>query len=143
MPSDGLPNYPSAGDTFKYWLTVDSECRNQVYYGRQERSGGRTSGDGYMIKISHTGFMTLVRNGRGGTELDSDSVNSFSTNKYYKCEVQWGSSGSHNIYLYDNNDTQVASLSGSDSTYTSGGISFTADNGSSTGTNKWDNMKII
>jgi len=55
--------------------------------------------------------------------IDSSPV-SATINTWYDIQIEWGSDNTHIATLYDDSGTSLGSVSGTDSTYTDGGIGY-------------------
>jgi hypothetical protein len=122
LPGDGLRHYPSAGDTFStYFMPTGGTDNLNFTWGVQSHT------DRYYVKVEpSSGGMYLFKYKDGdGISLDSASV-SMSQDTWYWIEVNWGTDGTHTVELYDIEDNVLATVTGSDSEWTDGGIGFDA-----------------
>jgi hypothetical protein len=116
-----LPNYPSAGDTFRYnvYATGGVQYTNYTYGVQDHRNR-------YFVRIDFAGNrFRLYKYADGNTtELVRDDTITVSEDQWYELEVDWVSNGTHTITLLDDTDSQVGQLSATDETWTSGGIGY-------------------
>ncbi len=134
ISTSGLSYYPSAGDTFSYWVRGTGGADDiNLTYGVQDHDNR------YFIRVDFANNdLVLYRN------ENSDPVNlagtdlSLSEDTWYEVEVDWGDSGSQVVTLYDSSGSQLGQISASDSTWTSGGIGYDAYFGSSGGSAYFD-----
>lgn len=129
VSTSGLNAYPSSGDTFQFYINLQQEDQQGIFaFGVQ--SEAEFTGQ-YEVRLNNgdpangpgEGVYLIKRNG-GTTLLASDSF-SPSSSTWYRVEVDWGTGGTIGVDVYDGG-TQEVSISGSDSSYTSGGIAFGA-----------------
>jgi len=139
--ANGLPAYPSAGDTWRMWQYWTGSIEDtRVYWACQSE----------VIRPSNT-YAYIYETGEGGSDLDFDVDGSnigaitdagLTTGNWYCTETDWGTGGTIDVRILDINENQLGStLSVSDSTYTSGGIGCYQDAGA--GTKYMDNWVII
>lgn len=122
LPGDGLENYPSAGDTISaYFMPTGGADNLNFSWGVQSQI------DKYYTKIEpSSGKMHLFKyKDDEGTYLDGESV-SLSQDTWYWIEVNWGTDGTHTVELYDIKGDVLATVTGTDSEWTNGGIGFDA-----------------
>jgi len=121
--TSGLNTYPSQGDTFRCRVRIDeNDDSSQVYWAAQSAV---SDPDGYKwsIQISNSSFSFIKRESGSNTTLTSTTVTP-PTGEFLDVEVDWGSSGGHTLTLFDSAGSQLAQISATDTTYTSGGIAF-------------------
>lgn len=108
----GLPNYPQQGDTFEYY-TYAGGTNQLIYFEFANKNYAIHSG-------VRDGTLELILD---GTEEDQAST-SLSKSTWYRHRVEWGSNGSISVTVYDPNDNIEGQVSGTDATYTGGGITY-------------------
>jgi len=128
----GLDNYPSAGDTFRYYYyPTDAYYVGVFGWGYQGTSIGSNgfvpSEGGYAAEPRDAdNLINLYLNSNSSAASGSLS---HEVNQWNYCKVEWTTGGNHNVSFHRaSDDGQLGSVSGSDGTYTSGGIGFGQDN---------------
>ncbi|KTG09826.1 hypothetical protein AUR64_09355 [Haloprofundus marisrubri] len=122
--ASSLPESPTAGDTFSYWVRATGGA-DTLNFGYAVSDPNNM----YYVKIQYPGnSIFLYREVSGTKELLGVSNSGFSLqqNRWYRVVVQWGESGSHTVRLLGANNNQLTQFSGNDSQYDSGGIGFFA-----------------
>lgn len=136
----GLPVYPSQGDTFRCYFRT-TVASTSVRFGWATQSESEFS-DGYEIRAVENDEFRLFETTTG--ELDIDTSMNFSVDTWYYVEVTWGTDGSITATLHQaSDDAQIGSLSATDSTFTSGGISLTANATGDGTTTFYDYINIV
>jgi hypothetical protein len=123
LPGDGLEDYPNAGDTFKCYFKATGGTDNfNLTWGVQDHDNR------YYVKMRpESDIMYLFKyKNADGTTLDSTSGLSISRDQWYYLEVYWGTDGTQTIELYDLEGNVLATVSGTDSEWTDGGVGFDA-----------------
>jgi hypothetical protein len=137
--SSGLPRYPEAGDTFEF------RGRRENISGTSGTLGmlfGINGSDRYQARLQYEQQQISLQAPSG--TLGSQSV-SLTENEWYRGVVEWGTSGNITFTLYDSSGTEIASVSGTDSTYTSGdfGWGHVESGESNIEVSYYDSAKII
>lgn len=130
FPGDGLPYYPEAGDTFRWWgRTSVGQYWMLLYFGCQKGTGGvENRPDGYAAFLHFKNGELILRKREAGTNYKSASAPfSFSVDVWYGVEVEWGADGTIVIRLLDTAGNVLASASATDTTFTSGGITWQSE----------------
>lgn len=129
----GLDHYPVPGDTIEYWVwpgTSSSDIQDLVF--KWAVQGTSRGSDGYQLTIDQAEGEDLrfdLRNGGASTLGTATDIN-FNTSEWHKISIDWGTDNSFEISVYDADGNQKGStITATDSTFTSGGISF----------NRWNN----
>jgi predicted GH43/DUF377 family glycosyl hydrolase len=123
----GLDYHPAAGNTFRFWNRTNADTDVAIQTGFAAQSEG-TLPNGYYVGLNRgSSEMFLVRYD-GSFDVINSVSQTFSDDTWYEVEVDWGSSGDFTVTLFDSGGAQLNQLTGSDSTYTSGGIWFRVDN---------------
>jgi hypothetical protein len=140
ISTSGLPEYPAAGDTFGCWvMAVDGSEFINITYGVQDHLHR------YFIRL-HFGndrFKLYRYEDWDGHPLAKDTTGfSLSRDEWHWVEVDWKTDGTHEAYLYDVNGNLLSEISGSDSTWNSGGIGFDGYFASSGGTVYFDDFTL-
>jgi len=139
--TSGLPTYPTQGDTWKWDIQFNDVSSGAAWLIWATQNETATPG-GYAIELVpfDDGFNLIVLDGSGGaTSPQQKNVSeSYTANETYTVEISWGTDNSISSHIVDSSGTQIASLSGSDSTYTSGGIGFLHNHGSTNGSTFYD-----
>lgn len=122
ISTSGLSNYPSAGDTFSYWVRASGGVEDvNLTYGVQDHDNR------YFVRVdfSNNELILMTYKNASFDSLDAASPN-LSQDSWYKVEVDWSTSGDHTATIYDSAGTQLEQVNGSDSTWTAGGIGYDA-----------------
>lgn len=121
---------PDPGDTFGYRIKLkDPDVkRNGLVFGAQDND------DYYNVYITGSGSLQLNRVahdrlGNNKLDMDTATVQNFTTNKWYFVYVEWYGNGTINAYAYNNNNVSVASVSANDTTFTDGGYGWRVSSG--------------
>lgn len=127
FPGDGLDYYPEAGDTFRFWVkTSVGEYWILLYFGCVEGSGGvddRPDGYAAFLNFKRSELRLRKRDNNTNNTLSATSY-TFATDVWYEVEVQWGTNGTITVRLFDEAGTELGSVSATDTTFTSGGITW-------------------
>lgn len=120
----GLPLYPVAGHQFECWVRADSGTSViQVRFGFQE------SGTLYYVRWGSAENVRLFKQvSFSNTLLATAVTGGWSVDTWYRIVVDWGASGSIQVSLYTAAGALVASDTGTDSTFDSGGVGFAVSN---------------
>lgn len=117
VPGSGLPHYPSPGETFEYFVNIQSHEQIWLFFG------GETDADQdrYQIElISDGAFRVRIDEGGSRTVLDSVSGVTYPTGSFLRVETAWREGGGFDITL-DTGSTTYGPLSSADATYTGPG----------------------
>jgi len=126
--TSGLVYYPQPGDTFRTQCQVSGPMSLQLLFAVQSETAEPDAYYAGVNKIEETFYLIKISGG-GFTTLDSQAV-TIPTGEELTVETDFGAGGSLSATLYDASMTQIASVSASDSSYTSGGIGFRTFHGS-------------
>jgi len=145
--NDLLPQYPQAGDTVVWYHRAETtgtwSALNTLTVGLQSHTDGTDPDDenGYQLQADYANDEHRIA--KDGTVLTTQNV-SFSnyTQEWLKSEFVWGSGGSLTYTVYDSADNQINQLTATDSTYSSGGIGYTASV-DSVGDFHADNIQVV
>ena len=141
-PGDGLPYYPSAGDSFSYWVMgSDGADRINCSYGVQDHANR------YLVRVNFaTDYLRLWRlEGNTAYTLEAQSASpAIEEDTWYYVDVEWRTDGTHHVSLYDTDDTELAELTYTESSpkWTDGGIGYDAYLADDGGTVYFDDVKI-
>lgn len=127
ISTSGLSPYPSAGDTFACYFMPSGGADNFNFTWGVQGHDNR-----YYVKIKpESGSMHLFKyKNSEGDVLDSTSGMSMPQDKWYYIEIDWSTDGNQRVELYNIKGDTLATVSGSDSEWTKGGIGFDAYIGS-------------
>lgn len=155
MTSDTLTNLPSGGDTIRCWMRTDSTDTSLycgIFFGLQDVSTDRDQ-PGYRIRwepADQSFYLQVDTDGTGyGTVASDTAVDSFTAGNWYEIEVVWPADPSTTAIearLFDDQGTQLSSVSGTESTgsYTSGGFGYHHSGNIASGESvRWDYARII
>jgi len=115
-----LAGQVSQGQIISCWVYLRADGR--AYFG----FGANNMGTYSLVMSVNTGALILQRN-VGYDHFDTlvSSSYSWTLNKWYRIEVQWEVGGNMTGRVFDSDgSTLLASVAGSDNTFTSGGIAF-------------------
>ena len=129
----GLNTYPEAGGRFstKVYLTHSNEQAG-VYFGTQSETSG------YNIFIDGSSSQVSIQ--KDGGDLSSTNT-TIPTDEWLTIEVEWGTGGTINAIVRDSDGNDIATVSATDTEYTSGGIGFEAINNDGSYEVYFDEMK--
>jgi len=139
----GLNNYPSRGDTVRYWLYIPGAGVNEevpVFHWAKQGNGGEYQ---FSVRRGSENEIQLAVDSGGFSILDTTSY-TFPSDTWMEIEIDFQSTITCRVL--DDTGTLQASVSATDSTYDSGGIGFVAGTFSSNSTERvgiWDNVRII
>ncbi|MFC4553481.1 MULTISPECIES: hypothetical protein [Halorussus] len=122
ISTSGLDYYPAAGDTFRYWVRGHNGAdRINLTYGVQDHQNR------YFARVNPVqGSVALYRYENGSATLLADKGVSLSQDTWYEAEIAWSSTGDHTFTLSDAAGNQVAQISATDPTWSSGGVGYDA-----------------
>lgn len=126
ISTSGLDHYPVAGDVFSYWVQATDGASStgvaNVTYGVQDHDNR------YYVQLDfEDNRLGLVKYENGsGTFLEGTGSVEYSDDMWYNVEIDWRKTGTHIVTVYDCDGKQVAQITGTDSTWTSGGIGYDA-----------------
>ena len=127
ISTSGLDAYPSAGDTFSFWVRASGGGDNiNATWGVQGHD------DRYYAKLKPDSgglYLFTYKNG-SGDQHDYATGLSLSQDAWYEIEVEWQTDGTQIVTLYDGGGSQLAQLSMTDTDWTSGGVGYDAYLGS-------------
>lgn len=130
ISTSGLSNYPSQGDTVTYSQNATGIANSQFWFGVQDSNNHyRVILDNYNNEVR-----LLKLDGGSASTLDTASLSISGT---YNVTIDWQSTITIDVSQGGNVE---ATVSDSDSTYTSGGIGF-AVNGIGGKTARWDDIE--
>jgi hypothetical protein len=137
--TSGLDNYPTQDKKFTFYHQGNNESDSGIGFFVQSET---SYPDGYYLEHStiKNEIVINLRDNGNSYQLSSTNV-SQSTNTWYKGECLPESDGTITCTLYDTAGNELAQVSATDSTFSSGGISFIAK-GNSGAVHYWDNLLI-
>jgi len=122
ISTTGLSAYPSGGDTFNYrFRRSPGAVAWNITYGVQDHDNR------YYVQfdVPDTKFRLYKLLDGDSVRIDSTEVTP-SADEWHRIEVDWQADGTHTVTLFDNSDTQIAQVSGTDTEWSTGGIGFDA-----------------
>ncbi|WP_435067697.1 hypothetical protein [Haloplanus sp. C73] len=126
---------PQAGDDFSVWIRGSSGNEDpRVIWGYQN---GTYRPAGYVGIVNlDLNAITLARRDTDGSyeKISNASTSELSADSWYQMDVSWGANGEITATLKDSSGAELGSTSGTDTTFSSGGIAFQGHNGGSTET---------
>lgn len=119
---DGLEHYPAAGDVFSTWVRPTNNAdRINITYGVQNHLNR------YFARVNpKQGRVALYRYEDGSATPLADKSVSLSQDTWYEVQLEWKTDGTHVFTLLNESGSQVSKISGTDSTWTAGGIGYDA-----------------
>jgi hypothetical protein len=123
ISTSGINAYPSAGDTFSFWVRASGGANNlNVTWGVQDHANR------YYAKLypSDGSFYLFTYKDGSGSSQDGDSGLSLSQDTWYEIEIDWATDGTQTATLYDSDESQLSQISMTDSTWTSGSVGYDA-----------------
>lgn len=142
---DGLPNYPAAGDTWRWhaYLTDSGD----VAVNRFGVQAVTTDPDGYRVQLSADADVIEVAYQLNGSYTELQQTPAPITghlSEWLRCHVEWGTGGAINAYLYDAAGYEIGRNTGaSDSQWSSGGTGWGAFNSATQGTMYFDTARLL
>jgi hypothetical protein len=128
--TSGLSNYPTAGDTFSYWVRLksDSGIEDNPDGGIAFEYGGRYDDGsyGYAVYLFYgSSSLELHKWEDSNTKLAESSTSSeVKFDEWYRIEINWGLMGHHWISLYDLAGILLTRIHGTDNTFKVGRIAM-------------------
>jgi hypothetical protein len=130
ISTSGLDYYPSQGDTFGTWCkTPYQNSRHHMFlFGVQDSSNYYEVRYNTVVGGTNEILINKVEGGSSTTLASTTQVDP-TFGKYENIEVAWGTDGSIDVTIYNvgAGAADHATLSATDTTFTSGGIGFGAD----------------
>ena len=140
--STSLPNTPvTQGQTIQFFHNQgNANDNNAFYFGVQSVS---RDPDSYQLRIIHGNNLIRINVLSGGskTEIASMTDGGLSSNEWFRFTIDWATDGKISVTMFDLSGNQLDSMSGSDTSYTSGGIGFKS--GEFRGHQYWDEVTSI
>jgi hypothetical protein len=139
ISKSGLDHYPSAGDVFSCWVRGTGGPEDVHFtYGVQDHESRYFA----RIDIANNDLFLFKYHDGNFDQLGEDASVSLAEDTWYNIEVDWRKTGTHIVTLYDCDGKEVAQITGSDSTWTDGGIGYDAYLEASGGTVYFDYVAI-
>jgi hypothetical protein len=120
LDGDGLPRYPSSGDTFSFRIYFENaDSSGEFWFGVQDtdnlyRAMVQPNISGIEIRKADGGFVSTISNTSAAIPIG----------EWLEGVIEWKSNGDITFTLNDASGAEVASASGNDGTYSSGGIGW-------------------
>jgi hypothetical protein len=120
----GLANYPSAGDTFSYWIqaTDGADDINLTY-------GIRDHDNRYFVRVNFANDeLRLYRYDNATAYKLAETTTGFTLSQdvWYRVEVDWEASCTHTVGVFRKDGNLLARVSAKDTTCMGGGIGYDA-----------------
>ncbi|RLM53192.1 hypothetical protein DVK02_14985 [Halobellus sp. Atlit-31R] len=139
VSTSGL-NYPEPGDVWRYWLQQNGDQNHTHYFGVQD--SGSTD-NAYDVTVHWNDQEIRLRKRSGGSNTSLDTTGQTITNgNWYEVEIMWETDGTITATLYDDSGSELASVIGSDTDYTDGGIGWSSS-GPGSGVVYTDNLRVV
>lgn len=135
--TSGLDNYIEAGDNWTYYQYASTSVNSAFVFGFQDTDHY------YFLNCSTQDDKFLLKRKDDTNEVLAVEYTSVPSGEWMKVEFEWKTDGTINIFIYDNANNQLGSLSANDSTWSSGGIGYSVNTASGTEYAYWDNIQII
>lgn len=134
----GLEHYPEAGDTL--WVRMRFDPAAKHINSKHFRFGMQSRDDYYQITLDERGYynQSLVRD--DGTTIAEVETGTLPAEEWLTVKIEWETNGDFTVTGYDSADTELFTMTGSDTTYSSGGIGF-FDSGKDT-KGMWDSVVV-
>lgn len=144
MPGDGLPNYPSRGDTFEFKIADIGGLFAGMSFGLETGAVAVGDSTGYAARINERDTEIQLNRANGdGTSTNLATAAYTDTTDPYRGEVVYPATGNAIQYtLYNANGTELASVSAIDDTYSGGGIGWSRGGGTAT-TPRYDAARLL
>jgi len=125
ISTSGLNTYPQAGDAFRYHVrATDGADDVNLTYGVQDHTNR------YLVRIDFADDNLQIWRHEGGTSYvlaEQNSGFALDEDTWYEVGVEWAEDGTHTVRLFDAQQrVQLAQVTATDSTWTSGGIGYDA-----------------
>lgn len=129
MPGDGLSYYPDPGDSWTYHVqhTSTGDAFARFHFGVQAATSD--TDDSYVIEIGSSGLRIRKWSAGSFNNLASASA-SYSTGVWYTIQVDWATDGTITATFEEDDGTQIATTSATDTDYTDGGVAWGQATGS-------------
>jgi hypothetical protein len=119
LAGSGLPAYPSAGDRFRFRFRYDTSDNARFEFAEQDTTFDNSYRIGFRPQAEQVAL--IVDDAGATTDLATQSI-TYSTGTIYTIEIDWATDGTISVSITDESGTELVSMSGVDSTFTSGGI---------------------
>jgi len=121
LDGDGLPIYPKPGDVFETSIYFGDDFDPDPFFG----FGVQGFNSFYFVRIGAAEQDFAVGINDAGTETEFENVSAAITDgTWYTIEVTWKANGFISAELFDSSGSSVAFVSGSDTTFSDGGVAF-------------------
>lgn len=118
----GLARYPQPGDTIHYNYQIGGNVGAMLMFATQAETGNP---DGYRVGNNPNNGKLFIELRNGGTNTNlASSATSLNINEWHEIVTDWGTDGTIAATWYDSTGTKIASISATDTTFTSGGVGF-------------------
>lgn len=139
----GLDAYPRPGTQFAAWTRAD-----QAYGGLNLRFGGRDLDNAYDVHLHLTqGILRLATLVSGDAQVLDETSQSFAPRTWYRIVVDWSTTGAGgrdiDVEVQDEDGSTVASVSGTDGTFSAPMIGFRRWIGNGPATGWFDGVRIL
>lgn len=148
VSTSGLPRYPAPGDTFEwYWYCTQPDTTDQrAFFGVQNSPTNMddADADGYEVVPYAQGdeFRLWRRDGGSVTVLASTAQTNWPSGEWARMQVSWTTGGDITAKMFDASDTELVSVSATDTTYGKGGIAMRLSSASSDPPVYMDNWRV-
>ncbi|MEN6308527.1 MAG: S8 family serine peptidase [Anaerohalosphaeraceae bacterium] len=121
--NDYLPVYVKQGNLISVWVRSEGQPTGRAYFG----FGATATGTLSVAMAANTSQLLLQRNSGYNYETLGEETQQWLPNHWYRIEINWMQGGEITVDLYDSDGvTLLNSVTGNDTTITSGGIAFRA-----------------
>lgn len=134
----GLNAYPAQGDTFQCRIRDDTGSLTAgIAWGVQDGNNL------YRAMVSSQGDnLQLWLKENGGYNRLVETAVTVPQDEWLRLEIDWAGDGTMTVTLFDSADTQLAQISATDTTFTSGGIGWIINTGGSGQAAQYDLAEI-
>lgn len=134
--SSGLDRYPNSGDSYQYRTYLpNSSTIGYHFFGYQD------SNNRYQVQTADGDSSLYIRDSGSFTKLDGSTA-SLPTDEWLIVTIDWGKGGVIDVTIKDDTGSTLTTFSGTDRTFTEGGVGWGAGGGSSTESCYFDAAKI-
>lgn len=128
--TSGLESYPQQGETFSVYLkamsTSDGSGQPGVIWAAQGEYGW-SNRNWYYLSLQVGGSGMSLYYSSGGTNqsvIASTGTSNLQSDHWYRVKIFWGTDGTMECTLFDENENELGALSAKDNNYSSGGFGW-------------------
>jgi hypothetical protein len=135
-------NHPSRGDSFQARIrrTTVQNGNAGINWATQDESDNAGK---YGAKLNFAGNSLDINRYDPQINKLVTTGQSYNSNEWYRLRVDWENNGDITATLFDDSGSQLNQISTNDTTYTSGGVGYDANSGSSNASTYIDDYEIL